>query len=246
MLDITTHGSVLTLTLDRPEKKNALNTGMYQALINALVQAESDSLVKAVILTGVGGCFCAGHDLAEFASLGQEALAKEPLAFLHTLARFKKPLLASVEGDAIGIGTSLLLHCDLVVAHPEARFQLPFTRLGLVPEGGTSLLLPERLGHQKAFELLVLGKPYSGVEAERYGLINQCSETPLATVQALADEMAQLEPMAVQMSKALLKQGREAELTEWLDEEVDQFVARLKTPEAQAVIAQFFMRKSGA
>jgi len=158
--------SVLELRLSRPEKKNALTLEMYSTLVNQLEWAAKTDDIRAVCLTGAGDSFCAGNDIADFLSHAHEP---DTLAivvrFLHTLVDFPKPLLAGVHGDAVGIGITLLLHCDLVLAADDFNGRLPFTQLGLVPEGGSSLLLPQTLGQRLAFELLVEGRPFDARRA---------------------------------------------------------------------------------
>ncbi|PJG57931.1 enoyl-CoA hydratase-related protein [Aeromonas cavernicola] len=207
LLQTQQHG-VLTLTFNRPAKRNALNTTLYQQLSAALQQAASDEQVHVLLLQGQVDCFTAGNDLADF--VGKNALAADDpiLQFLHTLADFPKPVIAAVGGPAIGIGTTILLHCDLVYLGDNARLQLPFVELGLVPEFAASLLLPRAIGHLKAAELLLLAEVFDAQKALQLGLTNQvvAADELLQFAYAQAIKLAIQPPKAVQKSKALLKQ----------------------------------------
>ncbi|MGL4892457.1 MAG: enoyl-CoA hydratase-related protein, partial [Aeromonas veronii] len=164
---------LLTLTLNRPDKRNALNTEIYKQLVAALREAAADEEVHVLLLQGQQDCFTAGNDLADF--MGKSALEPDDpiLQFLHTLADFPKPVIAAVGGPTVGIGTTILLHCDLVYLADNARLQLPFVELGLVPEFASSLLLPRLVGHLKAAELLLLAEAMDAEEALRLGLANK-------------------------------------------------------------------------
>src|SRR6476660_7811721 len=162
---------VLTLRLDRPEKKNALTLGMYRGMIEALQQAEADPAVRVVLITGSNDCFTAGNDLMDFAN-AKPGETSPAIIYLQTLAAAQKPVIAAVAGVAVGIGTTMLLHCDLAYAASGARFQLPFVNLGLCPEAGSSVMLPELMGHRRAAELLLFGEPFSSEKALELGIIN--------------------------------------------------------------------------
>ncbi|MCD8513554.1 MAG: enoyl-CoA hydratase-related protein [Nitrincola sp.] len=236
---------VLTLTLNRPEKKNALTGAMYQTLTDSLKEAEKDDTVRVVVLSGAGSDFSAGNDIHDFVSaISDPQKIRIPLGFLQAISSFPKPILAAVSGVAIGIGTSLLLHCDLVYADETARFQLPFTRMGLVPEGGTSLMLPSALGHRKAFELLVLGDAFDAKTAAEVGLINAqlASADLIETVIEKANQLAQMGPEAVRQSKAMMKQYDENTLQSVLISEVEAFAARLGSAEARATFMAFMQK----
>lgn len=240
-------GQIQTITIARPEKRNALTLEMYQALTEALRSAQEERSVRAVILTGEGGCFSAGNDIVDFvaaASRQDPAALAAPTQFLQTISTFTKPLVAAVEGDAIGIGTSMLLHCDLVYAAADAKLQLPFARLGLVPEGGTSLLLPQQLGHRLAFELLVKGDAVSGERAAQLGLINAASNSPMADAQAAAQSLVALAPAAVRQSKAMLREHQGNLLQKVLLAEIEQFAARLSSAEAQEAFSAFMEKRA--
>ncbi|MDH0360705.1 enoyl-CoA hydratase-related protein [Aeromonas caviae] len=236
---------LLILTLNRPDKRNALNAGMYQALADALRQAARDEHVHALLLQGQSDCFTAGNDLADF--VGKETLeADDPiLQFLHTLADFPKPVIAAVAGPAVGIGTTMLLHCDLVYLADNARLQLPFVELGLVPEFAASLLLPRAVGHLKAAELLLLAEAIDGEEALRLGLANQvlapADLLPFAREQGL--KLAAKPPMALQKSKALLKQELKQAVHFVIDLEARAFAQALQGEEAQNRIASKLQKR---
>ena len=170
---MSVEGGVCEVCFDRPEKRNAITFAMYEALARALHGAQSDEAVRAVLLRGEGAGFCAGNDLQDFLSGPEFTLQHPVMEVLRTLATFDKPLLAAVHGQAVGIGVTMLLHCDLVVAATGAQFSLPFVALGLVPEAGSSLLLPRLIGRQRAAELLFLGKRLDAAAAERLGLVTR-------------------------------------------------------------------------
>lgn len=208
---------VLTLTLARPEKKNALSATMYQQLSAALLQASSDDSIRVVLLTGSDNCFCAGNDLTDFLAGGSLNHEHPTVQFLHILSQFDKPLIAAVAGLAIGIGTTALLHCDLVYATEDARFQLPFTALGLCPEAASSLLLPRLIGYQRAAQYLLLGEAFDGQQAWQMGLVNELTTADALPALALqkARQLATLPAQAVQQSKRLLKQPMQQQVWPW-------------------------------
>ena len=172
-IEIGRDGAVLSAAFARPQKKNAITGAMYEALIDALETAERDPDIGALVLSGKGGVFTAGNDLGDFLEVATHEAGEFPAwRFVSKLAEFEKPLVAAVHGLAIGVGTTLCFHCDLVYAAPEARFQMPFVDLGLVPEAGSSLLAPQRFGRAKAAEYLMLAEPFGADEALRLGLVN--------------------------------------------------------------------------
>ncbi|MBL0598716.1 enoyl-CoA hydratase/isomerase family protein [Aeromonas jandaei] len=237
---------LLTLTLNRPDKRNALNTALYQQLVSALQQAANDEEVNALLLQGQSDCFTAGNDLADF--VGKSSLEPDDpiLQFLHTLADFPKPVIAAVGGPAVGIGTTILLHCDLVYLADNARLQLPFVELGLVPEFASSLLLPRMVGYLRAAELLLLAEAIDADEALRLGLANKVVAAdvllPFAREQGL--KLAAKAPRAVQKSKALMKQELKQAVHFVIDLEARAFALALQGEEAQQRIAQKLKRRS--
>ncbi len=234
---------VLTLTMNRPEKKNALTQDMYAALADNVVAAQSDPEVRVVLLTGTGDSFTAGNDMGDFAGSGDETRGENELPpvgrYLQAILNAEKPIVAAVNGLAIGVGVTMLLHCDLVYASPNATFQTPFVNLGLVPEAGSSLLLPKLIGTQKANDMFLLGTKVSADEAEKMGLV--CSlfdeEALLDEASSRAKALAAKAPNAVKLTKQLVRQDHENVAQQMADESVH-FSAQLKTAEfAEAAMA---------
>jgi enoyl-CoA hydratase/carnithine racemase len=239
---------ITSVELHRPEKKNALTAEMYTAMFEALAQAEADPGVRVILLHGQPGCFTAGNDLADFLAAGHVAIADSSAArFLEAIRTARKPIVAAVGGVAVGIGTTMLLHCELVYATPSARFQLPFVPLGLAPEGGSSLLLPMLAGHQRAAELLLLGRPFGAEAAVAAGLVNEVvpEDRLLAHAREAALAVAALPPESVRITKELLKRPYARALEERMAEELRIFGERLGSPEAKAALGAFFQRKKG-
>jgi len=245
ILTETQGNHLYVITISRLMKQNALTSAMYTQLTEALELAARTPSVRAVLVRGDGKVFCAGNDLGDFRDHPPESRDSPVGRFLDTLVAFPKPLVAAVAGPALGIGTTMLLHCDLVYASPDARFQLPFTRLGLSPEAAMSVLLPMQVGFVRAAELLLLGEPFSATTALELGLINEVVE--LSQLEARAKERAQaileLAPAAVQTTKALIRQGRKALVEDAMDRESAQFFARLRSPEAREAFEAFFERR---
>lgn len=236
---------VMTLTIARPEKKNALTGAMYRSLEAALGEAQdSPDRVGAVVIAGAGGIFTAGNDLKDFLAENtpEEGGAGPAAALLRRLIAIDVPLLAAVEGPAIGVGVTLLLHCEAVLAGPEASFRTPFVDLGACPEGGASLLMPARLGRAASLRLLLLGEALNAAEALECGLVDRISGDPLAEATALARRLAAKPRAALRESKRLLRAAREPALSETVEREIAAFAALLSSPEAQAAIKQFFSK----
>lgn len=232
---------VFTITLNRINKKNALNKSMYLDLCAAFNYASETSSIHCVLIQGTEKCFCAGNDLDDFLQSTQSGdLAA--FDFVKVIASFNKPIVAAVAGPAVGIGTTLLLHCDMVVAANNSKFKLPFTQLGLSPEAGSSLLLPLRIGHNKAFELLVLGKLFTAEQALEYGIINQVCEPEelLETASDIANTIAQLPHDSVLTSRKLMKQSTQAVMSEILANEAYDFKRLVKSDECKSILAKFF------
>lgn len=243
MIDVSTADRITTIRFARPDKKHALTLAMYVALRQALEAAEADATVRAIVITGGRDCFTAGNDLGDFARVGQGGDMTAPLDFLRALASCAKPVVAAVNGVAIGIGTTLLLHCDLVYAGPTARFKTPFVDLGLVPEAASSLLLPQLVGARRAAQLLLLGEQLDAPTALAWGLVNAVVDDADAAAQAAARQLASRAPAALRQSKALLKRaGREA-IVETMRVEGEAFGERLRSPEAMEAIQAFMMRR---
>lgn len=236
---------VLTVLLNRPEKRNALNMAMYGALDAALALADRDEQVRVVLISGNGGTFTSGNDLADFLDAAFLAGDSPVMGFLTTLFRARKPIIAAVEGMAIGVGVTMLLHCDLVYAGEGAEFQMPFVNLGLVPEAGSTLLLPRLMGHQRAAELLLLGAPFPAAQAREVGIVNRlCPDgTVLEAAREVALQLAAQPAAAVRMTKALLKREYADALYETALHEVGCFAERLRSPEAAEAFQAFMQRR---
>lgn len=241
---IQQQGAVLELGLNRPEKKNALNQQMYRQLTAALAQAAQDSSINVVMLHGSVDCFSAGNDLQDFLGAGELNSEHPTVQFLYQLAQFNKPLVAAVAGLAIGIGTTALLHCDLVYAADNARFQLPFSQLGLCPEAGSSILLPQLVGYQRAAQYLLLGEAFGAAEALQMGMVNQVVDSG-ALFELARDKAAKLAALpadAVQSSRALLKRHSNELTLQTIASELVQFQRLLNGDACQQRIAAFFKR----
>jgi enoyl-CoA hydratase/carnithine racemase len=241
---ITLSEGILHIQMNRPEKKNALTRGMYQTMADAILGADKDGSTRVILLTGTADCFTSGNDIADFIAIHQEAGIKPHNPFLPAISSAQKPVIAAVNGVAVGIGTTMLLHCDLVYAGTKARFQLPFVNLGLCPELASSLLLPRLVGHQRAAELLLLGEPFGAELARELGLVNAVypDEALLETAFRKARQLAAQPPASVRLTKALLKRPSEAAVSQTIEEELALFVELLKSP-AAAEAFQAFLEK---
>ncbi|ADN77490.1 Enoyl-CoA hydratase [Ferrimonas balearica DSM 9799] len=238
---ITVHrdNAVMVLTLNRPDKRNALTQQMYSALSQALTEAEQDDAIRVILLQGDAHCFTAGNDLNDFLQSGPLTAETPVIQFIQLLPKLTKPLVAAVSGAAVGIGTTVLLHCDLVYASDTAKFQLPFVNLGLVPEAGSSALLPALCGYPKAAELLMFGEPFDVQTAEQIGLINAvvAAEQVLPYALEKAQQLATRPPKALMATKALLKQAQPHDLAAVMEAELARFSDHLVSDETRAVIA---------
>lgn len=238
---------LLTLRLNRLHKKNALTRAMYSGMAEVLEQADRDASVRAVLITGGETCFTSGNDVADFIQAPPAGLNSEVFQFMRALFEFSKPVVAAVSGPAVGIGTTLLLHCDLVYVSREASLKMPFVNLGLCPEYGSSLILPRLLGHARAAELLLLGQGFTGEQAAAWGIANQALADGAATL-AKAREMAlrfqQLAPSAVTDSKRLMRAPGREELRRVIEEEGALFGQRLRSPEAIEALTAFMQRRA--
>jgi len=233
-------GGVLSLTLNRPEKKNALTAHMYQRLASAIDDAANDPDVRCILIQGNGDSFTAGNDLSDFAAVNtgdRERIGPNP--FIAALARATTPLVAAVQGRAVGVGTTMLLHCDLVFVAEDARLTTPFVNLALVPEAASSLLLPTRIGHVRAFAMFVLGDAVDAATAVGWGLANAVVPTAElhARARAAAAAVAAQPAAAVALTKQLMRDS--AALSAQIDKENRHFAAQLQSPEARAAFAAF-------
>lgn len=239
-------GGLLTLRMHRPDKKNALTRAMYAGMAETLDQAERDPSVRVVLLTGGEECFTSGNDVADFIQAPPSGLNSEVFHFMRALFDFSKPVVAAVAGPAVGIGTTLLLHCDLVYVARGAQLKMPFVNLGLCPEYGSSLILSRLLGHARAAELLLLGQSFTGEQAAAWGIANQALDDGAATL-SKAREMAlrflQLAPSAVVDSKRLMRAPGREELRRVIEEEGALFGQRLRSPEAIEALTAFMQRR---
>jgi len=235
---------VLTIAMNRPDKKNALTGAMYTAMTEALIAADADSSVRAIIITGGPDCFTAGNDIADFAA-AKPGQVSPAIRFLETLAATAKPVLAAVSGVAIGIGTTMLLHCDLAYATAGSRFQLPFVNLGLCPEAASSLILPALMGTHRAAELLLFGEPFAADIACKLGIINHVVSVAelVPTVTSKAQQLAQKPPASLRTIKMLLKSGQAEAIKQAMAREGQNFAALLQGPEAKEAMAAFLERR---
>jgi enoyl-CoA hydratase/carnithine racemase len=231
---------VCELRLNRPEKRNAITFAMYDALWDAVVRAEADDSVRAILLSGAGAGFTAGNDLMDFVSRPQNDGGHGPVRFVRLLPKIRKVLIAAVHGQTVGIGVTMLLHCDLVLAARSARLSMPFVKLGLVPEAGSSLLLPRLIGHQRAAELLLLGAPIDSATALNFGLVNRVVEDDVLLEEArtLARTVAGQPAVALRATKQLLRS--ETGLSARIEEELQAFQERLGSAEFKSAAQAFF------
>jgi enoyl-CoA hydratase/carnithine racemase len=240
--------STRTITMRRPEKKNTLTQEMYLAMSDAIDSAQSNPAIRCLILTGRSGVFTAGNDIGDFLQAATEksdvARPRNAVIFLQSLVNNNKPIIAAVDGIAIGIGTTMVFHCDYVIASTTASFSSPFIQYGLVPDGATSLLVPRMVGHQRAFSMLVMGRPMTAEDAHEAGFVNMVVSPGHAVVEAkkVAREICALPADAVAISRKLLKLPTE-DLIRRIDQENHFFGERMRSPEAIAAFQNFFLRK---
>ncbi|WP_367372708.1 enoyl-CoA hydratase-related protein [Pseudomonas lini] len=236
---------LLTLRINRPEKKNALTRAMYSHLAEALKQADTDPEINAVLITGGAECFTAGNDIFDFLQQPPSNLDSPVFHFMLNLLECRKPVIAAVAGAAVGIGTTMLLHCDLVYVSTDARLRMPFVNLGLCPEFGSSLILPRLLGHAKAAQLLLLGEEFSGAQAAAWGIATEAlgsGEAVLAKAREMALRFELLPAEAVRISKQLMKAPGREQLRKVIEEEGALFTQRLRSPEAMMAFSAFIKR----
>jgi enoyl-CoA hydratase/carnithine racemase len=241
----TLSNHVAAIEIDRPQKKNAITGEMYLALAQAVRDANADPAVRSVLITGQPGVFTAGNDLEDFQRHTAGAGELPSVAFMRALVACEKPVIAAVTGLAVGIGTTMLLHCDLVYVSQDARLSMPFVGLGLVPEFASSLLLPALVGHAKAAEMLMLGAPFGAADAVALGIAN--AALPAGDVidhaRHIAERFNELAPAAVRETKKLLKQPRTDAVLRAIAAEVAVFSDRLGGPEAREALSAFFEKR---
>ncbi|HZR35822.1 MAG TPA: enoyl-CoA hydratase [Nevskia sp.] len=248
-LQLSAGSGVFEIRFNRPDKKNAFTIPMYEGIVAALRQAEADSSIRVILFSGEGAAFSAGNDLQDFMNnppdLGAGPEPGPVMQFMRTLSSVRKVVVAAVQGPAVGVGATMLLHCDLVLAADTARLSLPFINLGLVPEFGSTQLLPQRVGYLKAAELTLLGEPFDGATAQRLGLVNQV--VPAAELhqaaRALAAKLAAKAPEALLLTKELLKSGGDS-LAQRIDTEVQHFARRLRSAEFREAATAFFEKRA--
>jgi enoyl-CoA hydratase/carnithine racemase len=245
--EILTHldAGVLTLTINRLDRKNSITAAMYAAMADVLAAAESDSSVRALVIQGHETIFSAGNDISDFLNKPPSTGEAPVFRFLNGISTFSKPVVAAVCGPAVGIGTTLLLHCDLVYAGDNAAFSMPFVNLGLCPEAGSSLLVPQLMGYPRAAEALLLGEPFSAETALEMGLINRI--VPPAEVSALAQQQARklaAKPLSsVIETKRLMKKGNTSVVAERMAEEAASFGRMLSEPAAREAFTAFMQKR---
>lgn len=245
---ITDEGATRVITLRRPNKKNAISQDMYRAMSDAIDKVQNNPDIRCLIITGGSGVFTAGNDLDDFLKEGTSdpdaARSSNAIKFLYSLAHNTKPIIAAVDGVAIGIGTTMLFHCDYVLASTAATFSTPFIHLGLVPEGASSLLMPRTMGYQRAFAMLVMGRTVTAEDAHTAGFVNMVVSPGHTEAEArkVARDICKLPAEAVAISRRLLRLPPE-ELTRRIDQESHLFGERMRSKEAVAAFKAFFARK---
>ena len=247
MTDILSHteAGVTTITLNRVDKKNSITAAMYSTMADALAQAEQDAAVRAVVIQGHVSIFSAGNDIGDFLN-GPPSTQESPVyRFLRGISTFPKPLIAAVCGPAVGIGTTMLFHCDLVYAGDNAAFSMPFVNLGLCPEAASSLLVPQMLGYHRAAEALLLGEPFMAEAALEVGLVNRIVPPTEANgvAQAQARKLAAKPMSALVETKRLMKKGQAGLVAQQMGEEGASFGRMLREPAAREAFAAFMEKR---
>ena len=236
-------GGVLTLSFNRPEKMNALTRSMYSDLSKGLNEAAGDFGIRAVVLTAEGDHFTAGNDIKDFMNNPPTSDDSEVAQFLAAILNFPKPLLAAVKGNAVGVGTTMLLHCDVVVAGPTANFSMPFASLGLVPEAGSSFLFPQLVGYQRAARIFMTGESFDADSAIEMGLVAAKDADPLAHAMRIAQHIAEQPPQAIINTKALLKAKNHDAVAAIMKAEFEIFSMALQSEEAMEAFMKFMSKK---
>lgn len=246
LISTTKEAGVMRIGINRPDKRNAINRQMYTDMATALQQAERDSDVRVVLIHGSDDCFTSGNDLHDFAENPPTGEESPVFQFLSAISQATKPLIAAVNGPAIGIGTTMLLHCDLVYAGERAQFQTPFVNLGLCPEAASSLLLPRLIGYPRAAEMLLLGQSFDANKAYMAGLVNGVFSNNKLFPHALAQAqlLAQQPPAAIRLAKQLMKKHSAAKVPAVIAEEGRYFIERLSSAEAVEALGAFFEGRS--
>ncbi|MCS6765639.1 MAG: enoyl-CoA hydratase [Candidatus Protistobacter heckmanni] len=244
-IETSINGGVFSIVLAREEKKNAITAAMYQAMADAIKQAEADPAARVILIRGSEKTFTAGNDLEDFLKRPPSSEEFAVQQFIRGLSHAAKPVVAAVAGPAVGIGTTMLLHCDLVYAADNARLSVPFTQLGLCPEFASSLLLPRLTGYQRAAEKVLLGEPFLAAEAQEMGLVNKVLPAAelMAFATAQAAKLAALPPASVRTSKKLMRGPLMESIKAQIAEENKAFGAILNAPEAKEAFTAFFEKR---
>lgn len=242
---VSREGGIMEISICRPDRRNALTHPMYTAMTDALAQADADPAVRVVLLTGTQDCFTAGNDMVEFLQNPPAGNDSPVMRFLEQISNQKKPVVAAVNGAAVGIGTTMLLHCDLIYCGRGARLQMPFVSLGLCPEAGASYLLPQIMGHPRAAQLLMLAETFTGEQAVEYGLANAVFDDGefLQQAREAAARLAAMPPASVRMTKAFLRDAQRETVAKQMRAEGDAFLARLGAPEAREAMTAFMEKR---
>lgn len=244
-ISIAQDDRVLRLRFNRPDKKNAITRDMYSTLATAIERANRDSVVRVILIEGSSGCFTSGNDLSDFMNAPQTGPDSPVGRFLEVASTTPKPLMAAVTGIAVGIGTTLLLHCDLAYASESAQFNMPFVNLGLVPEFGSSLLLPQLMGQRRAAELLMFGERFDAATALKLGVINEIfpDDTIADDALARAHQLGEQPPSALRQTKQLMKQAVLGDIAKQIEIESKHFAQMLTAPEAKEAFQAFLQKR---
>lgn len=245
MAEITksSQGQTLVIRINRPEKMNALTRDMYAGLASALNDAAGDFSVRCVVITSEGDHFTSGNDIQDFMANPPTNEDSDVAHFLASLLDFPKPLIAAVKGHAVGVGTTMLLHCDVVVAAPNANFSMPFTSLGLVPEAGSSKLFPELVGYQRAARIFLTGESFGADEAKEMGLVESISAEAEKVALEIAEKIAKQPPQAIINTKALMKAGKHDAVAAVMKAEFEIFALALQSEEAAEAFMNFMAKR---
>jgi enoyl-CoA hydratase/carnithine racemase len=248
VIRVEVDGAVATIAFNRPQKKNAITAAMYQQAADAMKQADANEVVRVLLITGDGGAFTAGNDLEDFLQSPPQGDDSPVTQFMNTLRAMTKPVVAAVPGLAIGIGTTLLMHCDLVYASERAKFAMPFTQLGLCPEFASSVLLPRIAGYQRAAEKLLLGEAFDAHEAETMGIVNRVlpADELMPFVHTQLTKLTALPSESLRITKQLMKADVQTPLAAAMQTEMQHFMRMLNGPDAKEAFAAFLDKRKPA